>query len=90
MLEIVKMLLDATAQLTGFDYYQACHNALEVASTHGHKAVVEMVSDAAIKFTLARVASGHLPVATGQELLTDVCDVDDYVLRRAMQQEDID
>lgn len=88
--KVVKALLEATAQLVGFDYYRACRNALEIASRYGRKAVVEVVSDAVIKFLLARMASGYLPVATGQELLMNVCDVDEYVLRLATQQEYLD
>jgi len=87
---VVKVLLDATAQLDGFNYYQACYNALEVASRYRHKGVVEMLSDPAVKFLLAQTANGHLPEAIRQRLLTYVCDVDDYVLQLAMQHKNND
>lgn len=87
---VVKVLLDATAQLEGFEYYQACYHALETASRSLHKAVVEVISEAASNFLLARMASGHLPVATGRELLSRMCNVDEFILWLATQQEHID
>ncbi|KAK5092372.1 hypothetical protein LTR70_003941 [Exophiala xenobiotica] len=88
---VVKALLDATTQLDSFDYGQVYYNPLGVGrSTFVHGETVEMLSDAAIAFMLPRVVSGQLPVSTGQELLTNVCDVDDHVVRLAIQQEHID
>lgn len=81
----------AGTQLDSLDYGQVYYNPLGVArSRFAHGEMVEMLSDAAIALMLSRVVTGHVPVSTDQELFTNVCDVDDHVVRLAIQQEHID